>query len=169
MQREPSHNIPKSILPNVLKHLTWTNYVPNKSVWWNIPHVATFLVLAIDKSISLPETTNLWRYISKTIEDGISRKTAISYPLIRTRTCAYQEVRNVSFSKYFAFMLNGWSLKDHTYHEQKEMLRVFLLRWKYWQKLFCIYNLCGMFLYLMFICYLADPLKWKCFWKFSHS
>ena len=90
MQREPLHNIPKSILPNVLKHLTWNKYVHNKSVWWNISHVATFLVLAIDKSISLPETTNLWRYISKTLEDGISRKTAISYPLIRTRTCAYQ-------------------------------------------------------------------------------
>ena len=29
------------------------------------------------------------------------RKTNISYPLIRTRTCAYQEVRNVSFSENF--------------------------------------------------------------------
>ena len=131
MQREPLHNIPKSILPNVLKHLTWNKYVHNKSVWWNISHVATFLVLAIDKSISLPETTNLWRYISKTLEDGISRKTAISYPLIRTRTCAYQEVRNVSFSKYFAFMLNGWSLKDHT---------LIMNRKKCWGCFFCNEN-----------------------------
>ena len=30
----------------------------------------------------------------------IFRKTNISYPLIRTRTCAYQGVRNVRFSEY---------------------------------------------------------------------
>ena len=35
------------------------------------------------------------------------RKTNISYPLIPTRTCAYQEVRNVCFSEIlvcFAFL-----------------------------------------------------------------
>ena len=32
----------------------------------------------------------------------IFRKTNISYPLIRTRTCAYQEVRNVHFSENLA-------------------------------------------------------------------
>ena len=36
----------------------------------------------------------------------IFRKTNISYPLIRTRSCAYQEVRNVSFSENFAHVLN---------------------------------------------------------------
>ena len=30
----------------------------------------------------------------------IFRKTNISYPLIRTRTCAYQGVRNVCFEKF---------------------------------------------------------------------
>ena len=30
------------------------------------------------------------------------------YPLIRTRMCAYQKVRNVSFSKNFVYVLNGW-------------------------------------------------------------
>ena len=30
----------------------------------------------------------------------------ISYPLIRTRTCAYQGVRNVSFSENIANVLN---------------------------------------------------------------
>ena len=37
----------------------------------------------------------------------IFRKTNISYPLIRTRTCAYQGVRNVRFSEnlaYFVFL-----------------------------------------------------------------
>ena len=45
--------------------------------------------------------------ISKTCRMGVIHlvrtqnfpKTNISYPLIRTRTCAYQELRNVSFSK----------------------------------------------------------------------
>ena len=35
-------------------------------------------------------------------------KTNISYPLIRTRTCAYHWVRNVSFWKNFPYVLNGW-------------------------------------------------------------
>ena len=38
------------------------------------------------------------------------RKTNISYPLIRTLTCAYQKVRKVSFSNSFAYTLNEWSL-----------------------------------------------------------
>ena len=37
----------------------------------------------------------------------IFRKTDISDPLIRTRTCAYQGIRNVSFSENFAYALNG--------------------------------------------------------------
>ena len=36
-------------------------------------------------------------------------KTNIFYPLISTRTCAYQEVRNISFSENFAYILNEWS------------------------------------------------------------
>ena len=37
-----------------------------------------------------------------------SEKTDISNTLIRTRTCAYQGVRNVSFSENVAYVLNGW-------------------------------------------------------------
>ena len=33
-------------------------------------------------------------------------KTNVSYPLIRTHTCAYQGVENVSFSENFAYVLN---------------------------------------------------------------
>ena len=36
-----------------------------------------------------------------------SKKTNISNPLICTRTCAYQEARNNSFSKNFAYLLCG--------------------------------------------------------------
>ena len=38
----------------------------------------------------------------------ISQKSNISNPLIHTRTCAYQGVRNVSFSENLAYVLNGW-------------------------------------------------------------
>ena len=37
-------------------------------------------------------------------------KINISDPLIRTRTCSFQRVRNVSFLGNFAYVLNGWSL-----------------------------------------------------------
>ena len=40
------------------------------------------------------------KYVGKII-----RKTNISYPLIRTRMCAYQGVRNVSFSEIFVYVL----------------------------------------------------------------
>ena len=44
----------------------------------------------------------------KTVWDAkISRKTNISNPLIRTPTCAYQGVRDVTFSEDFAYVLNG--------------------------------------------------------------
>ena len=36
-------------------------------------------------------------------------KSNISNPLIRTRTYAYQRVRNVSFSENFSYILNEWS------------------------------------------------------------
>ena len=35
-------------------------------------------------------------------------------PLIRTRTCAYQGVRNVNFSENFAYVLNEWPLMPNT-------------------------------------------------------
>ena len=37
----------------------------------------------------------------------IFRDTNISNPLIRTRTCAYQGVKNVSLSENFAYVLIG--------------------------------------------------------------
>ena len=40
----------------------------------------------------------------------IFRKTNISNPLIRTHTCAYQGVRNVTFSENFAYVLYGCPL-----------------------------------------------------------
>ena len=51
--------------------------------------------------------TYLYNVFSKIGENSFStyskifRKTNISYPLTHTRTCAYQGVRNVSFSEKF--------------------------------------------------------------------
>ena len=47
--------------------------------------------------------------IIQLVRSKIFRKTNISYPLIRIRTCAYQGIRNVSFSKNFENVLNEWS------------------------------------------------------------
>ena len=55
----------------------------------------------------------LWTYffpILLELLDKIFRKANISHPLIRTRTPAYQEVRNNKFSENFAYVLTGWSL-----------------------------------------------------------
>ena len=41
-------------------------------------------------------------------------KTNISYLLIRTRTCEYQGVRNVSFSEHCACVINEWSAEKAT-------------------------------------------------------
>ena len=50
------------------------------------------------------------KYIRK-----IFQKANISNTLIRTRTCMYQGVRNVSFSVNFAYLLNGWPLEINLY------------------------------------------------------
>ena len=42
----------------------------------------------------------------KTKEIKFSEKMKISYPLIRIHTCAYQGVRNVSYSENLAYVLN---------------------------------------------------------------
>ena len=53
----------------------------------------------------VPVKGSFIKYVRK-----IFRRTNISNPLIRTRTCAYQGVRNVSFSKNFEYVPNGWPL-----------------------------------------------------------
>ena len=44
-------------------------------------------------------------YLART---QLFRKTNISYPVIRTRTCAYQGLSNVSFSRNFTYVLKEW-------------------------------------------------------------
>ena len=57
------------------------------------------LILMKQGSLSLTRNVALKNFL----------KTNISYPLIRTRTFAYQGVTNASFSEYFAHILNLWS------------------------------------------------------------
>ena len=44
----------------------------------------------------------------------VFQKTDISYPLIHPPTCAYQGVKNSSFSENFVYVPNEWSLKELT-------------------------------------------------------
>ena len=57
----------------------------------------------------------------------IFRKTNISNPLICTRTCAYQGVRNVSFSGNFAYVLNGWPLLPYSYLRKSVSVSIVIL------------------------------------------
>ena len=51
-----------------------------------------------------------WRTHSFSMSAKTFRKTKISHPLIRTRMCVYQEVRNACFPEKFVNVLNKWSL-----------------------------------------------------------
>ena len=53
----------------------------------------------------------------------ISRKTNISNPLIRTRTCTYQGVINDNFSENFAYVLNGSPQNHQLQIQSKPALR----------------------------------------------
>ena len=60
-------------------------------------------------------TFNNWEKMERTASCvyyvyTVFRKTNISNPPIRTHSCSYQGVRNVSFSENFAYLLNGWSV-----------------------------------------------------------
>ena len=56
----------------------------------------------------------------------MSRETAISYPLIDRRTCAYQGVRHVRFSEHLEYVLNGWPLR------LMSMIETFYLFYIFW-------------------------------------
>ena len=75
--------------------------------------MATFHVMHVLESVNFQNIriskflTNDSKGLSIKCARKIFRKTNISNPLIRTRTCAYQDVRNVSFSENFTYVLNG--------------------------------------------------------------
>ena len=99
--------------------LTTMFLLPLKSVFWKnfvfyalFPQYQSCMILATSSTIKL---IMLLKFVGKKAKGRISkrvfqgdkasrifRNTNISYPLIRTRTCAYQGVRNVCFSKNLA-------------------------------------------------------------------
>ena len=53
----------------------------------------------------------MWCTNELSVMRKIIRKTNTYNPLIRTRKCVYQRVRNVSFSEKFVYALNAWSMR----------------------------------------------------------
>ena len=92
----------------------WHQNVPrngislSKSPW--ITSLNLFFVTEYVKTRSYGSTGPLGVGLSIKYVHKIFQKTNISNPLIRTRTCAYQGVRNVIFTEYFAYVLNRSSI-----------------------------------------------------------
>ena len=77
-------------------------------------------------SLKLDAKFDLTKWLSINYVRKIFRKTNVSNPLIRTRTCANEGVRNVSFLEYFAHVLNGWPLKLFYYLLKSDLLKLWL-------------------------------------------
>ena len=67
----------------------------------------------------------------------IFRKTNISNPLIRTRTCAYQGVRNVSSSENFSYVLYGCPLIKNISTISHNVVLFQFYFWKVPTRLYC--------------------------------
>ena len=65
----------------------------------------------INKILNTSQIDKVLRGRSFSTYGKISEKLTFLTPLIRTPMCAYQRVRNVSFSENFAYVLNEWFLK----------------------------------------------------------
>ena len=78
------------------------------------------------RSVNLKRLFLLWDHSFSTYKNFF-RKTNISYPLMRRRTCAYQGVRNVSFSENFAYALNEWPLLGTNQSHIQNLVKY--LRW----------------------------------------
>ena len=91
-------------------------------VWWLKTRLSFFLVNLVANNLQLLLkgkyiTDTIVGFFEKFLEGDhsfstyakFSEKTTISYLLIRTHTCAYQGVRNGSFSENFSYVLTGRS------------------------------------------------------------
>ena len=87
------------------------NTLLNFHIIWITPKSLTFIdFLSFWTEDFVINFTNFFWGNFDLVRTQIFRRTNISYPLMRTLTCAYQGVRNISFSKNFACVLNEWSL-----------------------------------------------------------
>ena len=76
--------------------------LPKVLLWYSM--IWIYLILCASWYIFYFEKGIIHYYVRK-----ILQKINISHLLIRTRTCAYQGVGNVSLSEYFAHVLCEWS------------------------------------------------------------
>ena len=100
----------------------WRNYHATKEKWHQILNLSDFWLEVLSMQLAVLEFNFSWDTLNgcnccfiRQILPGdhplstnakFLKKTNIFNPLIRKRTCAYQGVRNVSFSEIFAFVLN---------------------------------------------------------------
>ena len=85
-------------------------------------------------ALSNRTASNRWRSHSCYVDEIFIKSNLLLYrvgkitvpncsPSIRTRTCVYQEVKNISFSKNFAIVLNQWSLLSEHYESLLSSLK----------------------------------------------
>ena len=113
----------------------WIKYFINCCFYQNITkhvnsliHLQASMVIFIGNYNRYHTSRNPFKYVGK-----IFQKTNISNLLTHRRTCAYQGVRNVNFSKNFAYVLNEWLPNEMniliTMHipTTKKIVRLFVL------------------------------------------
>ena len=100
------------IIATIRLHKPWEPWRSSheQQVWFYFWLFLSFPVCWLLVKSSVNKSAHPIRDHSFSTYAKFSEKTNVSYPLIRTRTCAYQGVRNVSFSENFAYVLNEWSL-----------------------------------------------------------
>ena len=89
-----------------------------ENIIWHIPLLTSHKVWQNRKT----ESTKLCQRLSK--------KTNISYPLLRTRTYTYHGLKNCQFFETYEYILNGWSLTIKRCLQRKYYLknRIFFCR-----------------------------------------
>ena len=107
---------------NIWKLKIWLSQERKELSKWNKKHSYLFHNYSFRHtkltSKNVADTTfNNWEKMERTASCvyyvcTVFRKTNIWNPPIRTRSCSYQGVRNVSFSENFAYVLNGWSVTN---------------------------------------------------------
>ena len=96
--------------------VAWWSYSSQKEISWNI----FFWVINENSGLQpIKFWANLFfRRNSFSAYGSFFPKNNISYPLISTRTFAYQVVGNVSFSENFPHLLNEWFLRRNNLNYQ---------------------------------------------------
>ena len=112
--------------------------------WWQNPltsgkeYRSTFSSIHLDELERCEVHFSLYLvsfFISDNVHIVLRGRPFSTYAKLRTRTCAFQWVRNVSFSENFTYALNQWPLSMQQLPEIIEQKRVLSLfqTWKFFQ------------------------------------